>query len=347
MFQDLMQETFLGNKLSSYITCAISIIIFILIISITKTVIFKRLKSFAKQTATTVDDFLIRLFEKTLIPLLYFGVFYVGVRHLTLGAKVLKDIKVVGTIFLTVCGILFLAELITYSLKTHWLKGEKDTTKEKSLKGVVTVINVIIWGLGIVFLLDNLGFKVSTVVAGLGIGGVAVALAAQAVLGDLFSYFAIILDKPFEIGDFIAVDNYQGTIENIGIKTTRIKSLNGEQLVFANSDLTKSRVRNYKKMEQRRISFKFGLAYQTTTQQLKEIPVIIANIIKNIDGATFDRAHFSTYGDFSLGFEVVYYVKNNDYNKYMDIQQTINLTLKEEFEKRRIEFAYPTQTVYV
>ncbi|MDD2890942.1 MAG: mechanosensitive ion channel family protein [bacterium] len=342
-----MQEIFWGNKISNYVACAGIIVFLILIISITKTVIFKRLKKLAKQTATTVDDFLIHISEKTLIPLFYFGAFYVGVRHLTLGAKVLKDIKVVGTVFLTICGILFLAEVITYSLKTHWLKGEKDTAKERSLKGIITVINVIIWGLGIVFLLDNLGFKVSTVVAGLGIGGVAVALAAQAVLGDLFSYFAIILDKPFEIGDFIAIDNYQGTIENIGIKTTRIKSLNGEQLVFANSDLTKSRVRNYKKMEQRRISFKFGLAYQTTTQQLKEIPVIIANIIKNIDGVTFDRAHFSTYGDFSLGFEVVYYVKNNDYNRYMDFQQTINLALKEEFEKRGIEFAYPTQTLYL
>ncbi|MCK4428221.1 MAG: mechanosensitive ion channel family protein, partial [candidate division Zixibacteria bacterium] len=191
------------------------------------------------------------------------------------------------------------------------------------------------------------GFKISTVIAGLGIGGIAVALAAQAILGDLFSYFSILFDRPFEVGDFIILDDYLGTIEHIGIKTTRVRSLGGEQLVFSNADLTNSRLRNYKRMAKRRVVFKLGVTYQTTLEQVKEIPTIIKNIIQNITDTVFDRAHFSSYGDFSLVFETVYYVLSRDYNKYMNIQQEINFAIKEEFEKRGIEFAYPTQTLFL
>ena len=138
-----------------------------------------------------------------------------------------------------------------------------------------------------------------------------------------------------------------GVVDHIGIKTTRLLSLGGEQIVFSNTDLTDSRVRNYKRMAKRRVVFKLGVIYQTTSQQLKEIPKVIEDIIENIKDTIFDRAHFSTYNDFSLGFEIVYYVVGNDYNKYMDIQQEINLKIKEEFEKRKIEFAYPTQTLFL
>lgn len=184
-------------------------------------------------------------------------------------------------------------------------------------------------------------------IAGLGIGGVAVALAAQAILGDLFSYFAILFDRPFEVGDFIILGDFLGTIEHIGIKTTRVRSLGGEQLVFSNTDLTSSRVRNYKRMGQRRVVFKLGVTYQTTLTQLETIPGMIEKIVKNVKNTTFDRAHFLSYGDFSLIFEVVYYVMSRDYNKYMDIQQEINFAVKKEFEAGNIEFAYPTQTVYL
>ncbi|OQX84714.1 MAG: hypothetical protein B6D55_08545 [Candidatus Omnitrophica bacterium 4484_70.2] len=218
---------------------------------------------------------------------------------------------------------------------------------ERSLKGILRVAKVLVWGLAIVFFLDNLGFKVSTVLAGLGIGGVAVALAAQAILKDLFSYFSIIFDRPFEVGDFIIVDNFLGTVEYIGIKTTRIRSLGGEQLILSNTDLTSSRVRNYKRMEKRRVVFQFGVTYDTPVEKLKKIPKIVEEIIKSVKDTIFDRAHFFSYGDFSLIFEVVYYVLGSSYNKYMDIQQEINLKLKEVFEKEKIEFAFPTQTLYI
>ena len=238
-------------------------------------------------------------------------------------------------------------EFINYGLRYYWLKQSKDAALERSLKGMSSVIKIIIWALALIFFLDNLGFKISTVIAGLGIGGVAIALAAQAVLGDLFSYFSILFDRPFEVGDFIILDDYLGCVEYVGIKTTRIRSLGGEQLIFSNTDLTNSRVRNYKRMEKRRVLFKLGVTYQTPVEVLKKIPKLIEDIVKGVDDTVFDRAHFFSYGDFSLIFEIVYYVMGPDYNKYMDIQQKINFAIKEKFEKQGIEFAYPTQTLHV
>jgi small-conductance mechanosensitive channel len=176
---------------------------------------------------------------------------------------------------------------------------------------------------------------------------VAVALAAQTLLKDLFSYFSILFDKPFKVGDFIIVGDYLGTIEHVGIKTTRIRSLSGEMLIFSNSDLTDSRVRNYKLMERRRVVFSIGVEYQTPLEKMKEVPKIIEKSIKNIKDTVFDRAHFFRYGEFSLIYEIVYYVIGSDYNKYMNIQQEINFAIKEEFEKKKIEFAYLTHKFQV
>jgi len=204
-----------------------------------------------------------------------------------------------------------------------------------------------VWSIAGVFILDNLGYNISAVVAGLGISGIAVALAAQTILGDLFNYFVILFDRPFKRGDFVIIDDFLGVIVHIGIKTTRIQSLWGEELVFSNTDLTSSRIKNYKKMEKRRVLFKLGVTYQTTSEQIKKIPQIIRGIIEKVEDTIFDRAHFQSYGDFSLDIESVYYVIGNDYNKYMDIQQQINFAIKEAFEKEGIEFAYPTRTLFV
>ena len=195
-------------------------------------------------------------------------------------------------------------------------------------------------------LLDNLGFDISAVVASLGIGGVAIALASQGILQDLFSYFSILLDRPFELGDFIIVGDYLGTVEYVGIKTTRLRSISGEEIVIANTDLTGSRIRNFKRMRQRRIVFKFGVVYETSADLLAKIPVIIKEIINHTEHATFDRAHFSGYGEYSLDFEVVYFINTSDYNVYMNAQQQINLAVKAKFARHNIEFAYPTQINY-
>jgi small-conductance mechanosensitive channel len=227
------------------------------------------------------------------------------------------------------------------------MKEDDTDAKLRQIKGIMVIIKILVWILGIVFLMDNFGYDVTAFVTGLGIGGIAIALAAQNILGDLFNYFVIFFDKPFEVGDFIIIDDKRGTVEAIGIKTSRIRSLTGEELVFANSDLSTSRIHNYKRMARRRVLFTLGVTYQTSLENLRVIPEIIQNIITSQEDTEFDRAHFYKYGDFSLDIEVVYYVLSTEYNKYMDIQQSINLKIFEEFAGRGIEFAYPTQTVFV
>lgn len=347
MFSDILQKTFLQNRVLDYLIFLATFLIGVLIVKIFKRIIVHRLKAWSEKTSTTIDDFLITIFEKNLIPFLYFAVFYLAFKSLTVTPAVSKIASVSVSIMLTFFGLRLIVAVINFALQKYWIIKEVDTTRRRSLTGIISIIKFTVWAIGITFLLDNLGFKISTVVAGLGIGGIAVALAAQTVLGDLFSFFVIFFDRPFEIGDFIIVGDYMGSIEYIGIKTTRVRSLGGEQLVFSNTDLTNSRIRNYKRMEKRRVVFKFGVVYQTSLDQVKEIPGVIKNVIENIEDTVFDRAHFASYGNFSLDFEVVYYVLSSDYNKYMDIQQEINFAIKEEFETQGIEFAYPTQTLFV
>ena len=345
--KQILNYSFLGNTVLNYGLAVLTFLSIVLALTIFKRIIIVRLKKWAEKTASTVDDFAVSLLQTIVVPLAYFGAFYLGVTTLTLHSLLKKGVNILGLVLLTIFTARLITAVISYGLKVYLSQRGKNATLERSLKGMLSLIRVIVWGLAVVFFLDNLGFKISTVIAGLGIGGVAVALAAQAVLKDLFSYFSIVFDRPFEIGDFIIVGDYLGTIEYIGIKTTRIRSLGGEQVIFSNTDLTDSRVRNYKRMEKRRVVFKIGVVYPTKLEQLQEIPAIIKNIINGVKDAAFDRTHFSAYGDFSLNFEIVYYVMGADYNKYMDIQQEINFAIKKEFEKRKIEFAYPTQTVYL
>lgn len=347
MLSDILERTFLQNRIFDYILAVGWFLAGVISIKIVKRIILSRLRAWSEKTTTTIDNFLVAIFERKLVPFLYFIAFYLSFNSLTLTPDFSKGVNILVALVLTYFGVRFLIALMNYSIDSYWVKKDVDEGRQKSLKGVITILKILVWGIGITFLLDNLGFEISTVVAGLGIGGIAVALAAQTILGDLFSYFVIFFDRPFEIGDFIIIGEYMGSIEHIGIKTTRVRSLGGEQLVFSNTDLTNARIRNYKRMERRRIVFKIGVVYQTSLDQIKEVPVIIKGVIEGVNDTVFDRAHFSSFGDFSLDIEVVYYVLSSDYNRYMDIQQNINFAIKEEFEKRGIEFAYPTQTLFV
>lgn len=347
MYETILNKVFLGNRVLDYLIAFFDLLLGILAINIFMRLIIKRLKRISERTTTSIDDFFVGIIERIGIPLLYLGVLYIAIKSLAFHPYFEKGTNFFGLGALIFFVAQFMIMLIKYGFTTYLTKRGHDTALERSLQGILVVVKVLVWGGAIIFFLDNLGLKISAVIAGLGIGGVAVALAAQTVLKDLFSYFSIIFDHPFKVGDFIIVGEYLGTIEHIGIKTTRIRSLSGEMLIFSNSDLTDSRLRNYKLMEKRRVLFRIGVTYQTPLRQLKEIPGIIKGIITNINDTVFDRAHFLSFGDFSLIFEVVYYVIGPDYNKYMDIQQQINFAIKEEFEKRRIEFAYPTQTLYM
>ncbi|MFH1282755.1 MAG: mechanosensitive ion channel family protein [bacterium] len=345
--KEFLQSIYFNNSILDYLICVSIIIIGFIIIKIVKHVMQKRLKVLVSRTSSLIDDYLLDGVSKNIVPLLYLSVVYLSLQGLTLNASIVKGIKVVGLFLFIFFGVRFLIAIIVNFTNILWLRKEVDPNKQQAITGIQTVLKLVIWVAAFVIFLDNMGIKITAVVAGLGIGGIAVALAAQTVLGDLFSHFAIFFDRPFVIGDFIIVGDYMGVVEHIGIKTTRIRSLGGEQLVFSNTDLTNSRIKNYKRMEKRRVVFKLGVTYQTELKKLKEIPGIIENIIKNVSDSAFDRAHFLSFGDFSLVIEVVYYVLSGDYNKYMDIQQEINFKISEEFEKRKIQFAYPTQTLYI
>ena len=232
-----------------------------------------------------------------------------------------------------------------------WVEGRRahSTADDRAALGSLDIIrfiaSVVIWSLVLLLTLDNLGVNITALVAGLGVGGIAVALATQNVLGDLFASLSIALDRPFVVGDFLAIDNYLGAVENIGIKSTRLRSLDGEQIIMSNGDLLKSRVRNYGRMMERRVQFSVGVAYTTPVSQLEQIPGWIREFITREKDTRFDRSHFVKHGTSALEFETVYYVLTADYNRYMDIQQSINLNIHRRFGDQGIAFAVTTQNM--
>ncbi len=214
--------------------------------------------------------------------------------------------------------------------------------------GIITFLaELVLWIILVLMVLDNLGFNITTLVASLGIGGIAVALAVQNILGDLFASLSIALDKPFVAGDFVVIDNLMGTVKHVGLKTTRIQSLSGEELIFSNADLLKSRIRNFKRMAERRATFQIGVVFGTSPEKLRRTNQIIREVIESQPDVRFDRCHFKTIGTSSLDFEVVFYVLDPDMTRYMDIQQNINLALIERMHSEGIEFAFPTQTLHI
>lgn len=341
----MLDNVYWGNSLQSYLV-ALAIIAGIVIAGhLFKSLLLRSLKKWATKSETTLDDFVIDSLCRTLIPLFYIGGLYAGLSHLSFTPGAQQVIDVITKIIITYFVVRIVSRTISFLMVSYLRKQERGEEKLRQTRGIMLIINVIIWIFGLVFLLANLGYDVTAIVAGLGIGGIAIALAAQTILTDLFSYFVIFFDRPFEVGDFIIVDDKMGTVHEIGLKTTRISSLGGEELIFSNTDLTNSRLHNYKAMERRRVVFKIGVVYETPKEQLAYISEALTRIVKKQQEVIFDRAHFFSYSNFSLDFEVVYYVMGGDYNKYMDIQQSINLEIFEEFSKRGIRFAYPTQTL--
>ncbi|HEY5967238.1 MAG TPA: mechanosensitive ion channel family protein [Chitinophagaceae bacterium] len=341
------EKIFLGNTTKDW-AIAISIIAgSILLLRLVKKIVLTQLKKWSQRTNATIDDFLVLSIERSVLPFFYILMIYSGLSYLSLGEKTQNILRIAILVAGTFFAIRLITSVITYLVENFTRTQEDAEIKRKQARGIIIIVKIIIWTMGVVFLIDNLGYDITTLVAGLGIGGIAIALAAQAVLGDLFSYFVIFFDKPFEIGDFIIIGDKMGTVEYVGIKTTRIRALSGEQLVVSNTDLTNSRVQNYKRMEKRRVVFSIGVLYETTEEKLKRIPGIIKSIIESQPDLQFDRVHFSAFADFSLSFEIVYYIPSADYNLYMDRQQAINMAIFEEFQKEKIEFAYPTQKIFI
>ncbi len=273
---------------------------------------------------------------------------YSALYFLQLPAKAEQVIAIAVTLAIFVQLIIWANSLIDHYAKVYSENRPPDDRTIGTALGLATfVAKAALLSLLVLLALDQMGVNITALIAGLGIGGVAIALALQNILSDLFSSLTIVLDKPFAVGDFLVIGDFSGAVERVGLKTTRVRSLSGELLIFSNSDLLQSRIRNFQSMNERRAVFHFGVLYETPYEQLVQIPEIVKEIVERRPMARFDRAHFQKYGDFSLDFEVVYYVKDRIYLTYMDAQQAINLELFKAFAERGIGFAYPTRTVYV
>lgn len=345
---DLMQIVYMGSTLQNWlISFCILLIVFALLITIKKLVI-RKFSKLAAATDNQIDDLLVDMLKNTKFFILLVASAYVASYAITLKPSIDVLWQKAVILILILQGGLWASAGISFALRqTIEKRMERDLSSTTTITFLGFVARLLLWIIVLLLILDNMGVNITGLVTGLGIGGIAVALAVQNILGDLFASLSIVLDKPFVIGDFVVVDSLSGTIEHIGLKTTRIRSLGGEQLVFSNNDLLKSRIRNYKRMSERRIVFSFGVVYQTPLEKMKAIKEIVSDIIKNEENARLDRVHFKEYGDSSLNFEVVYFVNNADYNIYMDVQEAINLEIFRRFQQEGIEFAYPTRTLFI
>lgn len=329
------------------VAVAIAVVTF-LVLRLVVRLASRRLARLAAHTSTPIDDGVVSVIGKTSWWLLLVVALFAGslVIELPGRARTLLNNALVLALLLQL-GI-WASTALRFTLE-HYRQRQlkKDPASVTALNAIGLLATALLWLAILLLALDNLGFNVTALIAGLGVGGIAVALAVQNILGDLFASLSILIDKPFVVGDFLIIDDYMGSVEHVGLKTTRVRSLSGEQLVFSNSDLLNSRLRNYGRMFERRVAFTIGVTYQTPRDKLKQIPGMMRAAIEAQEHTRFDRSHFAKYGDFSLNFETVYYVLGPDYNLYMDTQQAINLFIHEQFEKAGIEFAYPTQTLLV
>ncbi|WP_192349415.1 mechanosensitive ion channel family protein [Algoriphagus sp. Y33] len=345
--EDLLTTEYFGNTGKEYLIVLGAIALALMLVRIFKNVVLKRLADFVSKSKTTIDDFIVESIGVYVVPMVYFTVMYAGLKTLVWPERITSILEVIFVVIITYYAIRLVSGIILMLLQSYIRRQEGGEEKVKQMGGVIMIINGVIWLVGLIFMLSNLGYNVSAIIAGMGIGGIAIALAAQNIIGDLFNYFVIFFDRPFEVGDFLVVEDKNGVVDKIGIKTTRIKTLSGEQLVFANSDLTGSRIHNYKKMQTRRIVFSVGVTYETPVEQVKMIPGLLKEIVESEERVNFDRAHFKAFGDSSLDYEIVYIIKSADFNTYMDIQQDFNFQIYQKFGELGISIAFPTRTLYL
>lgn len=336
------------NSLSAWLIAGtVTVFAFILLLSLRK-VAGRFHERVQKTPETEILEIPALVLSRTTFMFFVVVAIFIGLRMLTTGPKSQAVINSVITI-----ALFWQAGIWAATAAGAWLdrKRRRSMAGDKAAIGSLGIIsflvNVVIWAMVLLLTLDNLGVNITALVAGLGIGGIAVALALQNVLGDLFASLSIALDQPFVVGDFLSVDEFLGSVEYIGIKSTRLRSLSGEQIIISNGDLLGSRVRNFGRMSERRVVFGIGVTYDTPVERLEELPKIIREIVTSQKDTRFDRAHFSKHGDWALEFETVYFVLSADFNRYMDIQQSINLELHRRLAAMGVEFAFPTRKVHL
>ena len=343
-----LEWQFYHNSLQAWLIAGIVFVVIGTTLVIVRTLLARRLEKVAARTSTTADDAVVDLLRRTR----YFFILTAAVAGATFFLELPKRALAVGHVLGTIALILQFA-IWGNGLINFWFqnyaerKADSDLASRTTIAAFGYVARAILWTMLLLVGLNRLGIDVTALVTGLGVGGIAVALAVQNVLGDIFAALAIVLDKPFVVGDTIAVDTMTGTVEHVGLKTTRIRSVNGEQLIFSNTDLLKSRIRNFKRMQQRRVVLTIGVSYDTPPDTVARIPAMLKEAVESQQQVRFDRSHFMSYGDSSLVFETVYFVLTADYLTFANVNQAVNLAVLRRFAVEKIEFAFPTRTIVV
>jgi small-conductance mechanosensitive channel len=345
---EILNTVTFGNTFGAWLIALGSTLVIVLALGWVNALARNRVAAAAQHTTTNVDDGVVAVLAGTrMVFLLVFAIFF-GSLSLEVPDRVRGAIATLAMLALIVQGGLWASALLKFVLQVYAERQlREDAAALTTMNAVGFMARLALWVVVLLVALDNLGVDITALVTGLGIGGIAVALALQSILADLFASLTIVLDKPFVLKDFLIVNEFLGSVEYIGLKTTRLRSLSGEQLIFSNADLLGSRIRNYGRMFERRVLFTIGVVYQTPREKLTKIPGMIRSAIESREKTRFDRAHFKEYGPYSINFEAVYYVLDPTYAVYMDIQQAINLDIHEQFEAEGIVFAYPSQTVFV
>lgn len=329
--------------------------LFLLIIGLSKLiqeVVLVYLRAWSKRTSTDIDDTIIEAVASIRMIVYVVLAGYVSLNLFALPAWAGIVLTAVTLSVVMWQAIEMALYFVDYAVQRFVAKDEDgdgvvDPNAATASDLIVLISRIVLFALGILFVLSNLGIEVTALIAGLGVGGIAVAFALQGILSDLFASFSLYFDKPFRVGDFIVIGSDSGTVEKIGVKSTRLRTLQGEELVMSNAELTTARVQNFKKMEERRIVFNFGITYETPQDKVEQIKGMVEKIFEGLEGARLDRVHFTAFGDSALTYEVVYHVVSSDYVAYLDLQEQINLALLQRFTDAGIEFAYPTQTLYL
>ncbi|HBE88102.1 MAG TPA: mechanosensitive ion channel protein MscS [Elusimicrobia bacterium] len=345
---EFLSTRYFGNTVSDYLYAAAVFGITLSGLYLLRSFGLARLKELAKRTKTDLDDLLVDMVYAIKAPEYQLISLYAAVKYLQMPPSFDKGLFALLLVVLTIRAVSLAQKLLDYWLVGFTASRYTDpAVRETVLKSARVIFKTVLWVTAAIFVLSNLGVNVTAALAGLGIGGVAVALAAQAILGDLFNFFVILLDKPFKIGDFVILDDMMGTIEHIGLKSTRVRSLGGELIIISNTRMLTGGLRNYKAMNQRRVVFKIGVTYQTPIEKLRRIPELIKGAVSAVPDTRFDRCNLQAYGAYSIDFETVYYVTLADYNVYAADHEAVLLKIGEAFAGEKIEFAYPTQTLFV
>ena len=343
-----LEWQFYHNSVQAWLIAGAVFVVIGAVLFTARTLLARRLERMAAKTATTADDAIVDLLRRTRYFFIITAAVAGATLFLELPTRALAVGRVLGTIALFLQMAIWGNGLITFWFRNYAeRKADTDLSSRTTVAAFSFLARAILWIMLALLALSRLGYDITTLITGLGVGGIAIALAVQNVLGDLFAALAIVLDKPFVVGDSISVDTMTGTVENVGLKTTRIRSVNGEQLIFSNADLLKSRIRNFKRMQERRVVMTIGVAYDTTPDTVARIPDMLREAVEAQERVRFDRSHFMSYGESALMFETVYFVLTSDYLTFANVNQAVNLAVLRRFTAEKVEFAFPTRTIVV